>query len=158
MPLIIPSVELKDGSICIFSSKEKRNIYSDQIHYINDIEIGKAVRSSCSYPGIFSPCQYQEKNLIDGGIRENIPWKETKKLGAEKVISVIFKEELENKKEINIVEVIEKSIEILSHELANYEIIGADYLIEIKTKGIGLLEYTKMDYLYKKDIQKLKKE
>ena len=41
MPLIIPSVELKDGSICIFSSKEKRNIYSDQIHYINDIEIVK---------------------------------------------------------------------------------------------------------------------
>lgn len=158
MPLIMPSVDLEDGSICVFCSKEKRNTYSDQIHYINNIEIGKAVRSSCSYPGIFSPCQYKEKILIDGGIRENIPWKETKKIGADKVISVIFKKELEKKENINIIDVIESSIEILSHELANYEIMGADYLIEIETLPIGLLDYKKMDYLYKKGYMEAKKK
>lgn len=146
--LIIPSVNLEDGSVYIFNSKKNRNTYSDQVHYINNIDLGKAVRSSCSYPGIFCPTKYKEIELIDGGIRENIPWKETKKFGADKVISVIFKEKLEVKKQINIIDVIYSSINILSHELSNYEIAGADFLIEIETMKVGLLEYEKIDYLY----------
>ena len=45
----------------------------------------RAVRASCSYPGVFSPCPYQNTELIDGGIRENVPWRETKEVGAEAV-------------------------------------------------------------------------
>ena len=50
------------------------------------------MRASCSYPGVFSPCKYKSTELIDGGIRENVPWRETKLMGADKVISVIFKD------------------------------------------------------------------
>ena len=34
----------------MFSSKNIRNSYSDDIIYTGDINIGKAVRASCSYP------------------------------------------------------------------------------------------------------------
>ena len=48
--IIIPSVDLHNGRVCAFSSKNIRNTYSDDIIYDSDIEIGKAVRASCSYP------------------------------------------------------------------------------------------------------------
>lgn len=61
--------------------------------------------------------------LIDGGIRENVPWKELKLLGADKVISVVFEEELKEDDYINIIEVVGRAIGILSHELSNYELV-----------------------------------
>ena len=149
--LIIPTVDLYDGKLYVFSSKSNRTVYSDNIKYIYECEIGKIVQASCSYPGIFSPCKYKNTKLIDGGIRENVPWKLTKLNGAEKVISIIFEKDIniDRKKEKNIVEVITNSIDILSYELSNYELAGADYLLKIKTKNIELLDINKIDYLYK---------
>lgn len=146
--LLIPSVDMCDGKIYIFSSITNRDTYSDNVIYINDIEIGKAVRASCSYPGVFSPMKYENTYLIDGGIRENVPWKELKNSGADKVISIVFQNEIKKKEEVNIFDVVTKSIDILCHELSTYELEGADYLIKIKTKDIHLLDKKKFDYLY----------
>ncbi len=148
--LIIPAVDLYDGKLYAFSSKDNRTMYSNNIKYVYDCEIGKIVQASCSYPGIFSPCKYKNTKLIDGGIRENVPWKLTKLNGAEKVISIIFEKDIniDRKKEKNIIEVITNSIDILSYELSNYELAGADYLLKIKTKNIELLDISKIDYLY----------
>lgn len=148
--LLIPCVNLKTGDVHIFSSIKNRNRkeYSDNIIYENNINIGKAVRASCSYPGVFSPCIIEDNYMVDGGIRENVPWKELKECGAQKVISVIFQNEIKEKNEINMFDVISGSMELLCRELSNYELDGADYLLKIKTKNIQLLDKTKMDYLY----------
>lgn len=148
--LIIPAVDLYDGKLYAFSSKNNRAIYSNNIKYIYDCEIGKIVQASCSYPGIFSPCKYKNTKLIDGGIRENVPWKLTKLNGAEKVISIVFEKDINTnrKKEKNIIDVIANSIDLLSYELSNYELAGADYLLRIKTKNIELLDISQIDYLY----------
>ena len=90
MPLIIPSIDLYNGEIYLFSSLANNREYSDEYTVVNNIEIGKAVQASCSYPGVFCPTNYERKKLIDGGIRENTPWKELKNIGADKIISVIF--------------------------------------------------------------------
>lgn len=149
--LLVPSVDMYTGKIYYFSSindaKNKRTI-SDKIIYDNNIEIGKAVRASCSYPGVFSPCKYKNNKLIDGGIRENTPWKELKKNGAERVICVTFSEKENCKEENNIFDIIERSIKILNHELSNYELDGVDYMIKIKSLPVNLLETKKFDYLY----------
>lgn len=147
--IFIPSVDLNDGKIYIFTSITDKRGYSDKIIYINDIEIWKAVRASCSYPGIFTPCNYKDTQLIDGGIRENVPWKELKSMGVNKTISIIFTKELKKKKDKNIIDVIGNSIDILCHELSNYELEGADYLLRLNTVDISLLDISKIDYLYK---------
>ena len=147
--LIIPSVDLNNGKIYIFSSKQNRSTYSNDMEYVYDINIGKAVQASCSYPGVFSPCKYKNTKLIDGGIRENVPWKETKINGADKVISVIFEKNInKNKKEKNIIDVASRAIDLLSYELSNYELAGADFLLKIKTENIDLLDVNKIDYLF----------
>ena len=98
--------------------------------------------------GLFSPCKYKNTELIDGGIRENVPWKIIKKMGAQKVISIVFNSDKDVKCCPNIVSVITNSIDILCHELSNYELVGADYLLKIKTPDISLLDINEIDNLY----------
>ena len=163
IPLIIPSVNLCDGGIYLFSSQSNNRTYSDEIKVINNIKVGEAVQASCSYPGIFCPTNVLEKKLIDGGVRQNTPWKELKEIGAEKIISVAFSEDKKEKKKVNILDCITGSMGIMMHELYNYEIKGIDYLLNIKTEDIGLLETQKIEELYnmgykttKREIQKIK--
>ena len=148
MPLIISSVNIYNGEIYMFSSKQHRVKISDDLIYENSIDLGKAVQASCSYPGVFSPCKYKNIELIDGGIRENIPWKALKQIGANEVIAVTFEKELKEKCCKNIPEVIENSIDLLCHELGTYEVEGADYNIKIRTSDVKLLDIRKIDELF----------
>lgn len=167
--LIISSVDLDDGTVYLFSSipelKNDRNTikqivrnYSDKIEYIKEIPISKAVRASCSFPGVFSPCKYKEHQLVDGGIRENVPWKELKANGAEKVICITFPKKVKEKKEKNMIDVIHSSIEMMGQELSNYELEGVDYLLKIETMNAGLLDTSKIEYFYQKGYEETKKQ
>lgn len=148
IPLLIPSVNIENGEIYIFTSEKTRNTYKDNYVYDNSILISKAIRASCSFPGLYSPLKYNNKLLVDGGIRENIPWKETKKLGADNVLSIIFERTLEYDSFLDIIEIINKSINLLSHELSLYEQIGSDNILKINTQNTSLLDNSKLDFLY----------
>lgn len=50
--------------------------------------IGRAVRASCSIPGIFTPLDDGNRLLADGGIVNNLPTRQVKQMGAGFVISV----------------------------------------------------------------------
>ena len=156
-PLIIPSVNLCNGKVICFSSCKNEKIKLENTIFVNDIEIGKAVRASCSYPVVFSPCKYKNIKLIDGGIRENVPWKELKKIGAKKVLNIMFEEEENLDCDKNLVEVAGSSIGLLCKELSNYEMKGLDLTIKIKSKKIGLLDMNKIDELYKLGYKETKK-
>ncbi len=147
MPLVIPAVNLRTEELYVFSNNILEN-RSSNIKYINNIDLGTAVQASCSYPGVFSPCRYKQDLLVDGGIAENIPWRETKRAGADKVLSIVFTDKTPKKCCDNIFEVINKSFSILCKELAEYEWDGADYLLKIKEPKVGLLEKKKMNELY----------
>ena len=157
--LAIPSVNLCNGQVICFTSVCKRKEFLDNTAFFNDIKIGKAVRASCSYPVVFSPCPYEKIKLIDRGIRENVAWKELKYLGAENVINFVFEEE--NEEELscdkNLVEVAGRSISLLCRELSTYELIGSDLTIKIKSKKIGLLDMKKIDELYQLGYKQTKK-
>jgi len=147
MPLVIPAVNLRTEELYVFSNNILEN-RSSNIKYINNIDLGTAVQASCSYPGVFSPCRYKQDLLVDGGIAENIPWRETKRAGADKVLSIVFTDKTPKKCCDNIFEVINKSFSILCKELAEYEWDGADYLLKIKEPKVGLLEKKKINELY----------
>src|ERR1700722_3089162 len=50
--------------------------------------LDKAVRASCTIPGIYSPVEMEGCQLVDGGMSENVPVKALKALGADVVIAV----------------------------------------------------------------------
>jgi len=55
-----------------------------------------------------------------------------------------------------LVEVLERAFGILSHELSNFELEGAEELLRIKTKHISLLDSSKIDFLYAKGYNEAK--
>ena len=150
MPILIPAVDIYTDELCVFSNNINKEIKS-RVNYINDIDIGTAVQASCSYPGIFSPCPFNNKLFVDGGITENLPWKETKKAGANKVLSIVFEDKEPKKCCNNIFEIINKSFSLLCKELARYELDGTDYLLNIKTNRVKCKNYMR------KDIYRLKR-
>ena len=156
-PLLIPSVDINNGKIYFFCSKEIRSKFSDKIVYDTNIKIAKAIRSSCSYPLVFAPCDYENTKLIDGGIKENVPWKETKRIGADKVLSIIF-ETTKKKCCNNVVEIASRSLDLICEELADYELEGADYLLKIKLENVSLLDTDKIDEIYKEGYYQAKRQ
>ena len=101
-----------DEAVSRFNSC-KIDIENSEEKYISKVNLGRAVRASCTYPLIFSPCPYFEtdtgkyykdkcKNLkciierfkkekrgkrllLDGGIKENLAWKELDRIGCNKI-------------------------------------------------------------------------
>lgn len=147
IPLIIPSVNMNTGEVVCFTSKEMR-AFSNNTVFINDAQIGKAVQASCSFPAVFSPTEYNNSKLIDGGIRENVPWREVKLLGSDKVISVIFENEVDKTCCKNLIDVTFRSYDLMCKELSKYELNGSDYFIKVKSEKVSLLDMSKIDEFY----------
>ena len=157
IPLFIPSIDSKTGSIIIFTSKILRNTFSDNTFFVDNINIGTAVRASCSFPGIFSPVNYKNFLLLDGGIRENTPWKILKQMGADNIFNIIFENDISENCCNNIVDIVHTSIDILCHELSTYELYGATNIIKINSSNISLLDCSKIDFLYELGYKSTKK-
>ena len=157
MPLFISMVDLQTGTVYIASSNENRTQLLDDTQYITDIPISTAVRGSCSFPVIFSPCKFENIQLIDGGTRENLPWKCLKDVGANEVIGICF--ETIHKKECckNIIEVATRAMELQERELSSYEKDGIDKLITINLEKTSLLDSENIYELYKQGYMQAKK-
>ena len=145
-PLYMSSVNLETGEVYIFTNSKCQ--YEEGMQLVNNITIPIAVRASCSYPGVFEPVNWNGHMLIDGGIRENIPWEVLQYCGATKVVSVVFEEENKKLCDKNMVNVIDCAIHYLNGEILKEELEGAKNVIKIKTPSVGLLDYTKVDELY----------
>ena len=156
MPLAVPSVDMNTGDVICFTSSKIR-AFSDNTIFINDANIAECVQASCSFPSVFSPCDFNNRKLVDGGIRENVPWRELRFLGADKVISVVFENEVDDSCCKNLVDVAVRSFALMGKELSKHELSGADYLIKIKSKKISLLDMSKMDYFYELGYTEAKK-
>lgn len=158
-PLLIPAVNICDEQLYIFYSKKIDNIkLPNNIKYIENADIAAVVQASCSYPGIFSPCSKIDNCLlIDGGIEENVPWREEKRVGADKVLSIVFTDTQKHKCCNSIIEILSKSFNILCNELSRYEWDGSDYLLEIKHSSSGLLNSKNSEKLYYEGYMQTKK-
>ena len=147
MPLVIPSVNMNTGEVICFCSTDIRG-FSDNTVFVNDAKIGSAVQASCSFPTVFSPCNYKNSKLVDGGIRENVPWREVRLLGADRVVSVVFENEIDENSCKNLIDVAFRSYELMCKELSKYELNGSDFFIKVKSEKVSLLDMSKIDEFY----------
>ena len=146
--LLIPSIDLNTGAVYFFSSINENRGYSDKIRYINNIEIGKAVRASCSFPAVFCPCEFEKHSFLDGGVLDNVPVEEVKKQGADIVIAVNFKAD-EIDEQSNIMDVVMKTIDIMGNKIGENNLQKSDDGLTIETDKTGLLDIKKLDNCYK---------
>lgn len=159
MPIVIPTTDLLDGKEYVFSNKLLKNSKK----YIKDSTVGIAVRSSCSFPGLFNPCNYKNHIFIDGGTIDNIPVKEVKKLGVDRVIAVNFKP-IDITSSSNAMDIVLRTVDIMSNNVINKDLIKSDFIITVPTcNSMGFMEIAKIDECYncgyettKKYIDKIK--
>ena len=159
MPLAIPMVDLQNGTVYISSSKENRGLLLDNTEFITDIPIETAIRASCSFPGVFSPCEYNGLQLIDGGTRENLPWKPLKQIGADEVYGISFDTIYKNDDCCDsLIDVAERAMELQGRELSMYEKEGINKEIRIQSKKVSLLDSSKIYELYRIGYQQTKNQ
>ena len=96
----------------------------------------KIIRASCSWPGIFPPVVIEGKKLVDGGIRNSIPVKMARDLGATMVIAVDIGFCVKKGKVDNLFQMFIQSIQILGEELDSYQSMQADVIIKPKLLNI----------------------
>lgn len=146
MPLIIPTVDVSSEREYVFASRVPNG--ADESMYITDIDIGKAVRASSSFPVVFSPCRYKDHIFIDGGALDNTPASEVKKQGADKVISIKFESD-KVKENSNIMDIVMKVIDIMGSKVSEESLNMSDYILTIPSDGTGLLDTSNIDFCYK---------
>ena len=70
-------------------------------------------------------------------------------MGADKVISVTFESEENSMCCDNLIDVAFRSFDLMKEELSKYEINGTDYLINLKSEKVSLLDMSKIEEFYK---------
>lgn len=146
MPLVIPSVDITESKEYIFTNKIPEKA-KDISQYITEISIGKAVRASSSFPAVFSPCTMGTHAFMDGGALDNIPVCEVKKQGADKVIAVKFDADPIDEKS-NLMDIVMKTIDIMGSKIAEESLEMSDFVLNVYTDKVGLLDVQKLDSCY----------
>lgn len=143
MPIVIPSVDIMESKEYIFTNQIPKE-EQDVSKYITDISIGKAVRASSSFPAVFNPCNVKEHAFMDGGALDNVPVNEVRKQGADKVLAVKFDADKIDKNS-TIMDIVMKTIDIMGNKIAEENLSQSDYILNVYTDKVGLLDIDKLD-------------
>ncbi len=147
LPLVIPAVNVQDGKEYIFTNNIP-NDAKENDKYISDVPIGRAIRATSSFPGIFCPCDFKKYNFLDGGVLDNVPVSEVKKQGADKVIAINFKSD-DIDENSNAMDIIMRTLDIMGNKISENSLAKSDFILTIPTDGTGLFDVEKLDNCYK---------
>ena len=144
LPISIPTTDLISDREIIFTNREE--LQGEE--YIHDMEIGKAVRASSTFPGMYAPFDYKKYQFVDGGIFDNLPSAEAKKLGVDKVIAIKFKLKTPRKQN-TIYNIAMQSLDLMTENLIRESVRVSDYVIEIDLRDVKPFSISKLDFCYK---------
>lgn len=143
MPIVIPSVDIMNSKEYVFTNKVPEEA-QDKEQYITNISVGKAVRASSSFPAVFNLCNIEKHAFMDGGALDNVPVNEVKKQGADRVIAVKFDADEINENS-NIMDIVMKTVDIMGNKIAEENLENSDYVLNVYTDKVGLLDIEKLD-------------
>jgi NTE family protein len=104
---------------------------------------GKAVRASCSIPGIFRPAKFADKMYVDGGVVSPVAVDVARRFGADVVIAVDISADLDKKQPEGTIDTILQSINIMYSRLAAAQLTRADVVIKPQAGHIGSTDVEK---------------
>ncbi len=102
---------------------------------------GKAVRASCSIPGVFQPVRIGDKAYVDGGVVSPVAVDAAKKTGADVVIAVDISAGVARTLPQGILETILQSIDIMYAKIAAVQIKNADVVIRPRVSHINSSDF-----------------
>eukprot|EP00768_Dysnectes_brevis_P006447 gnl/Dysnectes_brevis/5085_a7163_362.p1 GENE.gnl/Dysnectes_brevis/5085_a7163_362~~gnl/Dysnectes_brevis/5085_a7163_362.p1 ORF type:complete len:257 (+),score=-54.34 gnl/Dysnectes_brevis/5085_a7163_362:52-822(+) len=121
----------------------------------------KAIRASCSIPGIFIPVNIKNTMLVDGGIVDNVPISVAKEFGSNYIIAVDLNSKHSYKKPKNVIEVLLNSFEFLSKQATSIHLDTANLLLQPNLEEYNCINTDQIRRLiqkgYKESLATLKK-
>lgn len=146
MPLVIPAVDIAEAKEYIFTNCAPRDNINDD--YITEIEIGKAVRASSSFPAVFCPCEFKNHMFMDGGALDNIPILPLKRIYNKKVIAVNFvADPVEPNSDV--MDILMRTLDIMGNKISEKGLEQSDFVLTVPTDRAGLFDVEKLDKCYK---------
>lgn len=153
IPKLIANPRLPRGLISTIGIRDEFDRITDWAHFEYDLKIpfkavatdlitgdkiimdkGKvsnAVAASISIPGIFSPFEFEDMILVDGGLKDPVPVNVVREMGADIVIAVNLQNIKEAKEDpYNIISIADRSIEIMIEDLTKVSLRDADIILE----------------------------
>jgi len=104
---------------------------------------GKAVRASCSIPGIFRPVQIGDNTYVDGGVVSPLAIDAARRYGADVVIAVDISSTLDSSPPKSTIETILQSVNIMYGRMTLIQIGRADVVIKPSVGHIGSADFSK---------------
>lgn len=126
IPFYAVAADLNTGEPVIFSSGP----------------VSKAVRASCSIPGVFTPLSYNNRKLVDGGVLGNIAPEIAHQCGANLVIVASIGKTVKNEDTDTVVGITLQAIAIMSNKIDSYKSKEADVLISPEVGDVGTMDFT----------------
>ena len=102
---------------------------------------GKAVRASCSVPGIFQPVRIGEKTYVDGGVVSPVAVDAARKAGADVVIAVDISAGVAGAAPQGTLETILQSIDIMYTKISAAQLRNADVVIRPRVNHISSSDF-----------------
>ena len=104
---------------------------------------GKAVRASCSIPGVVQPPVISGKMYVDGGVVSPLAVDVARRYGADVIIAVDISSSLASSAPTGTVETMMQAIDIMYNKISTIQMKNADVVIKPSVGYIGSSDFSK---------------
>lgn len=106
--------------------------------------LAKAIRASMSVPSIFTPVEWENSLLVDGGVLNNLPTDIALKMGATHVIAVNVGQPLRSQENLSgAISILYQSLALASNVKEKENLQKADLLITPDLQGFSTVDFTR---------------
>lgn len=126
-------------------------VKGEEVVLQKDMQLSLAMRASMSIPGAFAPVAFQGHMLVDGGLVDNLPVAQARKMGAKHVIAVNVGTPLSDRSSLNnVVGVLGQMVNLLTEQNVrrSLALLGQGDVLIVPE----LDEYTSADFSKAKEI------
>ncbi|MDI3256245.1 MAG: patatin-like phospholipase family protein [Kyrpidia sp.] len=120
IPCLLLATDLYHAETAVFGSLPSFPLPREHRYIrLREDEWARAVRASCSLPGVFQPTPFRGRRLVDGAVRNTLPADLLFLAGAQRVIAVdLHLGELEDRRLESFVDIIDRSLTLMFADLA----------------------------------------
>jgi NTE family protein len=155
LPCVVVATQLDNGRQVVFTDRKTAEVLRRRYRLRRrrtvvetDVEPAVAITASCSIPGIFTPRWIRRMQLVDGGVRDNLPLECLDMLRCNSIIGVNLGYSGERREGVdNIAEVVSQSVDIMAAQSVDLvaEAMARKYRnrfvrVEPKIYDVGLFE------------------
>ncbi len=143
LPIAITAVDLISGKLVIFTNDKHFFKYESDMIAIDEVELAQAVRASCSFPIVFNTKNFDDLQLVDGGVKMNLPVAPLKIMKANRILSVTMDGPDEYHVTNHAIDVAARCIDIMITENQDMMIRQSNFNLNVMMKEINTFDIGK---------------